>query len=464
MLDAPTKTRKMAKGGALRVAPGPRGHLLLGSLPDMQRSKDFLQFYCDAWRTYGDVVRIRVGPLVQHLITLPEHVKHILVTNKENYTKGLAIKKLRLSLGLGLFTSEGELWRRQRRLIQPPFTAKGVQPFSKVMTDTTERMLEKWQRNAERGQALDVNQEMMRLAMNIIGKAMLSIDVGDEATETAQAFTIVLEDIAHRASSILDVPMFIPTAANRRLAQATRTLDTFIYRIIGERRNRPDESQDLLTLLLNARDEEAGEGMDLKQLRDEVLTIFFAGHETTAQALTWSGYLLSQHPEAERKLHAELASVLGGRTPTIEDVSNLKYTTMVFQEAMRLYPPLWAFPRDAAADDEIGGYHIPKGSMMLLGTYLTHRHPAVWENPEVFDPERFSPERSEGRSNYAFYPFGAGPRMCIGNHFAMLEGQWVLATVAQHFRLKLAPGHSLEHSAVATLRPQHGMWMTLQRR
>lgn len=442
------------------IAPGPRGTVLLGSLPEMRRQGQ-IQFYLDAWRRFGDVVRLRLGPLTAHLIVQPEHIRHVLVANRDNYRKGIAYRKVELILGAGLFTSEGDLWRRQRRLMQPPFTPGGVKRFTGAITECSAQMLERWQTAAERGQEVDIQREMMRLTMSIIGKTMFSVDVHADAGVVGPAFSAVLEFAAARTVALLDVPLFIPTPMNRRFKEALRTLDAFIYGVIAERRGREDDQEDLLSLLLRARDEETGQGMSERQLRDEVLTIFFAGHETTAQALTWAWYLLSQHPAAERRLHTELATVLGGRAPTAQDLPGLTYTRMVIEEAMRLYPPVWMFARDAIAHDEIGGYHVPAGSMILMSQYLAHRHPAYWEHPEAFDPERFTPERSAGRPHYAYFPFGGGQRTCIGNHFAMLEAQLILATVAQRYRPRLAPGQAVEPVAVGTLRPRHGLWMTL---
>jgi cytochrome P450 len=441
-----------------RVAPGPAGSFLLGNLLTMNRQSP-LRFYRDCWQSYGDVVRVQAGPLVQHLLAHPDHIRHVLMDNRTNYHKGTAYRKLKLSLGEGLLTSEGDLWRRQRRLMQPPFAPRSLAPYVTAMTESTEQMLKIWRSYAIDGEALDINDEMMRLAMSIIGRTMFSIDVGDDAAAAGRAFTFVLEYIGSRTVSMLDVPLFVPTPANRQFKAALHTLETFIDGIIGERRANPDQHDDLLAHLLRARDETTGEGMSDKQIRDEVLTIFFAGHETTAQALTWAWYLLALNPRIDDRLYAEVAETLPNRPLTIDDVPRLPYTRMVVDETLRLYPPVWSFARDAIDDDVIGGYHIPAGSMVLMSQYITHRHPSFWSNPEEFDPERFAPGRSEGRPQFAYFPFGGGPRTCIGNHFALLESQIVVASIARRYRLELAPGQRVETNAGATLRPKGGLYM-----
>lgn len=448
----------------LRQAPGPRGRPIVGSLPALER-QGMLPFFLDLWRRYGDTVRVKMGPIVQHLVVDPADVHHVLVANHRNYVKGFGFRKLKLALGEGLFLSEGPLWQRQRRLMQPPFTSKGVLDFAAAMTRSTEVMLTRWEAAARDGQPLDVNQEMARLAMDIIAQTMFDFPIGDEAYETAEAFRYVLEFVSQRSLRIVDWPMFVPTPANRRFKRALAALDAFTGQMIAQRRRRADEApRDLLTMLIQARDEETGAGMSEQQLRDEVLTIFFAGHETTAQALTWTWYLLSRTPRVEQRLHDELESVLSGRLPTAADLPQLSYTRMVFEEAMRLYPPVLMLARDAIGPDELGGYEIPAGSMIVLSQYITHRHPRYWDEPDEFEPERFRPEAVAARPNYAYFPFGGGPRTCLGDKFAMLEGVLVLASVAQRYRLRLVKGHRVEPVSIGTLRPRYGMQMTLERR
>jgi cytochrome P450 len=330
------------------------------------------------------------------------------------------------------------------------------------MSEATVAMLERWQRTVPSDLPLDIPLEMMRLTQRIVGLALFSLDLSNEVDTVGHTFTAI-SPLISKYASLPFPPLWVPTPGNRRLLAGLNTLNTVVYAIIDERRTQPVDTNatDLLGMLLSAQDEETGEGMSDQQLRDEVLTLLLAGHETTATALTWTWYLLSQHPEVERRLHAELDTVLAGKLPTVEHLDALPYTRMVIQEAMRLYPPVFGLTRFAAASDEVGGYPLPANSMIFVSPYCTHRHPAFWQDPEVFDPERFTPERSAGRSRFAYFPFGGGPRQCIGNAFAMMEAQLVLATVAQHYSMRLVPDHPVEPQVLLTMRPRSGLPMTL---
>jgi cytochrome P450 len=445
-----------------RLAPGPRGGFTLGRAMEMKR-KGILQLYYDAWKQYGDVVRFQMGPMVMHTVILPEHVQYVLVKNAENYAKDATYDKLRIALGSGLLTAEGPLWQRQRRLMSPTYTPKAVTKFAIIMTDATDQMLSRWREPCHTGVLLPVNTEMMRLTMTVISQSVFGVDVGDSFAETGKALRFILEYASTRTMSFIDPPLWLPTPTNRKLKYSLNTIDNFIYNIIAERRKNPDPDY-LLTLLMQARDDETGEFMDEKQVRDEALITFFAGHETTAQLLTWTWYMLAKHPEVEEKLHAELSSVLGGRTPTVDDIPNLTYTRRIIDESLRLYSPVAITARDVVAGDEIGGYQIPAGSMAVIAPYLTHRHPDFWANPEKFDPDHFLPEQVSARPRYAYYPFGAGARICLGIHFALLEAVLVLAETAQHYRLHLPPGQEIHPVMVGTLRPDHELCMLLEAR
>jgi cytochrome P450 len=447
----------------LRKAPGPQGSLIFGSLLDMYR-RGMLDFYLDSWRQHGEMVRLRMGPIVQHLLLRPEHIRHVLLTNWKNYCKGIGFRKLKTYLGNGLFVSEGKLWQRQRRLMQPFFSQRAVTGFADLILDATEKMLHRLAAPAASGAALEIGAEMMRLTTSIIARAMFGFDLDGQAEEAGRAFNFVLAFMGARSLSMIDVPLWIPTPQNRRCNHALRTINTFVDAIIANRRANPGAAGDLLAMLLRVRDEETGQGMTDQQVREEMMTIFFAGHETTALALTWTWYLLSQHPEVEARLHDELDRTLNGRPPTVADLPQLPYTLMVLQESMRIYPPVCIFVRDAIDADEIGGYHIPARSMIVLCPYLVHRHPDFWPDPEKFDPERFTPEHCAARADYAYFPFGGGARVCIGKPLAMLETQLVLATVAQRYRLRLVPGHPVQPRMAGTLHPSHGMPMTLHPR
>jgi cytochrome P450 len=345
--------------------------------------------------------------------------------------------------------------------MQPAFHRKRLSTLSNVMTDATYAMLESWLGIAQRGEVLDAAQEMMRLTLRNVGLALLSRDLSNEMDRLGQAFATYRTLLMQYLYTPFP-PLSVPTPRNRRLQATIRVLDTIIEGIISERRKQHTATGDLLSLLLQARDEETGEGMTDRQVRDEVMTLLLAGHETTATALTWTWYLLSQHPMVEDRLHSELDDVLAGQPPAVEHLPRLPYTRMILEETLRLYPPTFSLSRRALVDDEIGGYALPAKSTILLCPYTTHRHPAFWQDPEVFDPERFHPERAAGRPHFAYFPFGGGPRQCIGNQFALMEAQLILASVAQRYRLRLAPKHRVEAEVVLTIRPRHGLPMTLQ--
>lgn len=424
---------------------------------------DIIQSYVDLWRTYGDVARLRVGPMVIHQFVRPEHIRHIMVTNAGNYPKGASHDKLRLALGNGLLTSDGPFWQRQRRLMQPTYTPRGVTRFADIMVDSTQEMLRRWRKPSQTGQTLSVNQEMMQLTMSVISRSMFNVDISKDFRQAGDALLGILEFASSRSMSFVDPPMWLPTRGNRRFKHALEALDAFLYGIIDERREQPP-GDDLLSMLMTVKDEDTGQMMTRENLRDEVLITFFAGHETTATLLTWTWYLLSRHPHVEEKLHAELTTVLNGRTPTVADIPNLVYTRMIIDEVLRLYSPVAIMARDPLEDDVIDGYQVPAGSLVTITPFLTHRHPEFWDNPEGFMPERFAPEIESKRPRYAYYPFGAGSRICLGQHFALLEGVLILADVAQRYRLQAVPGLHVQPEFMGTLRPCTNVLMTLHER
>ncbi len=439
-------------------APGPRYRTPFGMLAEFRRNP--LKFYLDAAK-FGDVVRIHMGLSCFHFVTHPDHIKYVLQDNAQNYGRSTLMNMLKSALGEGLLTSDGDVWRRQRRLAQPAFHRQRIGDFATIMTESTQTMLERWDTITAREQPLEVLAEMSRLTNLITGRALFSTDMGEEVAAMSAAQQVFLAHFNYRFEHVLAWPEWMPTPRNLRFRRAMRALDRVAYGIIEQRRKDPSERGDLLSMLMQARDEETGEGMSDTQLRDEVVTFMGAGSETTAVLLAWVWYLLSRHPEVDRKLRAELAAVLAGRTPTMADLPQLQYTRMVIEETLRLYPPAWGMSRSVRAEDEIAGYHIPANSIMVLNAYVTHRDPRFWENPEGFDPERFTPERSANRPRYAYFPFSGGPRQCIGNEFALMEATLVLAMVAQHYRLHLVPGHPVEPYPIFTLRPRYGVLMTL---
>jgi len=347
--------------------------------------------------------------------------------------------------------------------MQPAFHRQRLNAFGEIMADSSARVLERWDRGPA-GQRLEIDQEMMALTLQVAGRALFSRDLLGEARELGQAFTDLSEYMNYRMNNPFALPAFVPTRPNRKFRQAMRTVDGKIFAMIGERRRGGQPSDDLLAMLMEARDADTGQGMTDAQLRNEVAVMMFAGHETTSVTLTWACYLLSQNPEAEARLHAELDQVLGGRAPAIADLPRLPYTRAVIDETLRLYPPAFGITRQSIKADEFGGYRIPANSSLTLVFYNVHRDARFWSEPERFDPDRFTPERSAGRPPFAYLPFGAGPRQCIGNQFALTEAQLVLATLAQRYQLRLVPGHTVMPNPIFTLRTSHGLPMTAQRR
>ncbi len=446
---------------ARRIPPGPRGHWLLGHL--YERRADPLGLFRRGHERYGDVVRYRMGPLQVYQVSHPDDVKRVLVDNAQNYRKTWLMQRLRPILGNGLLLSEGDFWKRQRRLAQPAFHRERMAGLATAITRVVESALQRWEPLAETGQPFDLAAELTRLTLAITGRVLFSTDLSDSADEVGQAVTVALEESNRRALAALPLPLALPLPSHRRLQSAIQVLERVVLGLIDQRRRGAIRADDLLSLLMETRDADTGEGMSDAQLRDEVMTLVLAGHETTANALAWTFHLLQQHPEAGERLAHEVFSVLGERVPGLEDLPRLRYTARVFDEALRLYPPAWLFSRMALAEDELSGYTIPRGSIVVALPYVIHRHPAFWEHPEDFDPDRFLPERSGSRPRFAWLPFGGGQRLCIGNGLALMEGQLVLAMVARRYRFRLVPGHPVEPQALVTLRLRYGLRVTASR-
>lgn len=440
-----------------RIAPGPPGHFLFGNLREFRR--DVLGLVIESAATYGDVVRCRLGPQIVHLLSHPDHVEQVLQKRAVNYDKHTrSSAAIRAVTGESLLTCNGEAWKRQRRMDQPAFHHRQIISFAEKMMTATEVMLRSWQGRPE----LDLSSEMARLTYSIVGQTLFSFNTGEDAKTVEKAMRVILPHVFGRLGNPINWPGWLPTAANRRFRRSLAEVDEVVYRIIAQHRRAQAEGNpdaDLLSMLMSVRDSATGTGPDDSQLRNETITFLLAGHETTANALTWTFYLISRHPEVERRLLAELTDALDGRTPTLEDVSKLTYTKLVIQESMRLYPPIWIIERRVIQEDVIGGYTLPAGSAVVISPYALHRHPAFWDRPEEFDPSRF-----ESPAPAAYIPFGAGPRSCIGSEFAMLEAQLITAMVMQSFHFDLVPGHPVEPLPDITLRAKHGMRMTLHPR
>jgi cytochrome P450 len=439
--------------------PGPKRKPFIGHLLAFRR--DPLNFLVESARAHGDVVYFKFGPQPIFLINHPDYIRDVLVTHNRNFVKSRGLEMAKKFLGEGLLTSEGEFHRRQRRLAQPAFHHKRINAYSEVMADYAARTRERWRA----GDTLDVSQEMMRLTLAVVGKTLFDADVESEAKEIGEALTDIMQLFDRITTPFPWLLEKLPLPSNFRFAKAKHRLDATIYRIINEHRASGEDRGDLLSMLLLAQDEEGdGGSMTDSQLRDEAMTIFLAGHETTANALTWTWYLLSQHPEIETKLHAEIDSALGGNLPSAEDMAKLQYTEMVFAEAMRLYPPAWTVGRRALEDYRIDKYVAPSGSIILMSQYVMHHDARYYPDPFKFDPERWRPEARAARPKFSYFPFGGGPRVCIGEQFAWMEGVLLIATIAQHWKLRLAEGQIVEMKPMITLRPRYGMRMKLERR
>lgn len=424
------------------------------------RNKGPLSFLLTLTQEYGDVVQYSsaYGPI--HLVNHPHYVGHVF--QDKNYSR---TRLLSLALGDGLITSEGAYWRSQRRLAQPAFHHQFISKFDALVTDAAIAMLRRWHAIAGTDQPVEVPTEMMRLTLGIIGNALFGVDLSGEAQILAEAITTIVEDLGRMGRTLFGSEYNVSPMRDRQFKTAMEIVDRIVYSIIDKRRRENNQAGDLLSRLLCGRDEETGEALSDRQLRDEAVTMLVAGHETTANMLAWTWYLLSEHPSIERRLQTELATVLEGRVPSFQDLPKLHYNRMVLQESLRLYPPVWFIsPRTPLADDVIGGYLIPANSRVVVSPYAMHRHLSYWQNPEQFDPERFSPERSKGRPHYAFCPFGGGHHLCLGNNLAMMEGELILATIVQRYQLRLCAGHPVEPDPLVTLRHRYGLPMTLHAR
>ena len=442
------------------AAPKPRGPKnlpLLGNLPAF-RSKP-IEFLMAAARDYGDLPYFRLGPYDTYLVNHPDFVRDILVTNQANFTKSRALQRAKILLGQGLLTAEGQFHLRQRRLVQPAFHRDRLAGYAAVMSEYAVRCRDRW----HAGATLDISDEMMRLTLSVVGKTLFSADVESEAPEIGEALTTVIKMFRMLMMPFSEYLDKLPLPSIRRFEKARDRLDQTIYGLIRERRKSGEDSGDLLSMLLLAQDEESdGGSMTDTQVRDEALTLFLAGHETTANALTWTWYLLSQNPESEARLHQELDSALDGRVPALADLTNLRYTEMVLAEAMRLYPPAWAIGRMSKEPFQLGGIAIAAKSICILSPFVT-QHDARWfPDPERFDPGRWTPEAREARPKFSYFPFGGGARVCIGERFAWMEGVLLLATLAQKWKLRLDPAQRVATLPLITLRTKYGMKMRVE--
>jgi cytochrome P450 len=451
---------------------GPR--LAMPRLPERPLSLfQFLRVLRDnSLATYGaeaytaDILERRLFWKRTFFVNNPGAIKHVLVDNAGNYHKTEITRRLlEPGLGRGLLTSEGETWRRHRRIMAPAFDHRSIVGYSPIMTEIAERLIADWDARPA-GTEIDIAAAMMHATLHIISRTMFASDSKEIVDIVEKGVGRYQTEVRPGLADLLEIPAWLSRLGTfRRPERIFSEFDRAIDRLLAAREQRKEaQSKDLLARLIAARDEETGGGMTTEEVRNQVVTIFMAGHETTALALTWTWYLLSQHPAVEASLQGELEVVLGGRPPRHDDLAELRLTRMIIEESMRLYPPAHTLSRAAIGNDEILGRHVPKGAQILIVPWLLHRNPRLWAEPERFDPGRFAAEQVASRHRFAYIPFGAGPRVCIGSAFALTEAMLILATVAQRYRLRLKPGFPVEPQGLITLRPRHGMWMILERR
>ncbi|MDX2162336.1 MAG: cytochrome P450 [bacterium] len=448
---------------AVRPIPGRRSRIKIDVINQV-RALGFLDFAAYMWRTYGDLSMVELGPRKLVFAIHPDQVRHINVTNRQNYDKLGSYENVRkYLLGDGLLTSTGETWRRQRKLMSPFYTPQGIESYTQIMLEDGQKLVERWRTKARDGEEVELSQEMMIVTASIILRAMFTMETDEQIVALKHAVETLIGQAGQRQYTLITLPLWVPTRRNTTYLRAREQVHSFINGIIAQRRAADPATYppDLLSKLLLAQDDETGATMADHIVRDESITTFFAGHETTARTLTYAFYALAANPEAEARLHEELDRVLGDEPPTLEALKRLPYTLRVIKETLRLYPPAPVYTRDAVADDVIDGMRVEGGSAMMLVPYLTHRHPDFWDQPEVFDPDRWEPEQEKARHPYAFHPFASGQRICIGSNFSLLESHILLAMLARDFRPRLRDGHQVRWEMRGTLNAANGVPVTL---
>ena len=438
--------------GSSSKAPGPKGLAFVKSLLDFYR--DPIHLFDRLHKQYGDVVRLEGLGYCAHLIIQPEQIKHVLQDNARNYHLGAVFDETTKVVGRGLTTNNGQSWLKQRRMVQSAFNHQYVDEYGKVIISTAESILQQWRAHLQQGHELEINAETQVINLQILGKLLFSVDFKN-GDPFLKALAIARKVSIDRVRSVIKLPV------SPGFDKAVQTLNEFTYQQITQRRN-GNAPNDILSLLMGAQYGQIGVGMTDEELHDEIMTLFFAAYEDVANALAWTWYLLAQNPAAESKLRTEIQTVLGERLPTAADLRNLPYLSMLMDEVLRIYPTTWSLLRDAVGDDEIGGFHIPAKSMIILDLHLTHRLPQYWNDPERFDPERFLPERSAGRPRFAYFPFGGGPRQCIGNELALMEIKMILVRMLQLYRFELVSKSPMQMNALSSLQPRGGVWVKVK--
>ena len=434
--------------------PGPKPHFVIGNIP--LASRDPLALLSGWAREFGDIFHYRAGWVHVYFLNHPALIESVLVNQNQNFTQEHVVRNSRWFLGDGLVTSEGAHWLRQRRLSQPAFHRERIASYAQTITDYAQPMLARW----KDGDMLDVHGEMMHLTVKIVAKVLFNVEVAKDCETISSSLNALMQQASGGRMMLPPILRYLLLPVYLPLWRAVRQLDEIVYAIIAQRRKEGDAG-DLLSMLLAAHDED-GSSMTDQQLRDEAMTFLLAGHETTALALSWTWFLLSQHPEAEQRLHAELKQVLDGRSPTAADLPRLSFTESVVKESMRLYPPVWGMGRSPTRPCEIGGYRVNPGASVVMSQWVMHRDPRYFADPERFDPARWSTDSVQKLPKFVYFPFGAGPRVCIGAGFAMMEATLLLASIAQKFRLRLVEGHPIVPLPGFTLRPKHGIRMQIE--
>ena len=444
-----------------QLPPTPKEHWLFGSA--YYFATDAIPFLIKNCPNYNGIFRVTSRFKKVMIVHHPDYIKYVLQDNNRNYVKSFGYEVLKMLLGNGLLTSEGEFWKKQRRLIQPAFSRERLASLTKIMTDCVEELMNDLEKKCGKG-SFNIQKEMMAFALNVVARSLFSSDVKDLISQVGDNMDVANEAAIDRIRDPFRLPPWVPTLKNVREKRAIQSLDKIIMKIIDDRRKTNVEREDLMGMLMAAQDEETGERMDDRQLRDEAMTLFLAGHETTALALTWLCYCLHKNPEVERKVFEEARQTLNGRIPGHGDFQKLDYTRQVIEEGMRLYPPAWMVGRKALEDDEIGGFRVPKGYNLLMPTFIVHRDPQWWDEPEKFKPERFEKEKVKDRHRFAYFPFGGGQRLCVGNNFAIMEMMLAVSMLIQKFHFRLADGFEPGIDPLITLRPKGGMMMEVEKR
>ena len=446
-----------ARAQPRRIPPGPPRSATPGLLREL--ASDRLGLMNLAAARYGDAARVAVGPKTLYIFNHPDYAKHVLADNAANYHKGIGLVQAKRAIGDGLLTSDGPLWRKQRKMIQPVFQAKRIAQQAEVIAAEAGQLVERLQRHAGAG-PLDITQEMTGLTLGVLGQALLDADLSAYAG-VGHSFEAVQDQAMFEMVTLGMVPMWVPLPKQLRFRKARENLERVVDGLVADRLARGSGGDDVMSRLIESTQQESDPQVGKQRMRDELVTLLLAGHETTASTLSWTFFLLDKHPKIWQRLHDEAVEVLGDRPPEYEDLHRLTYTSMVIEEVMRLYPPVWILTRQAQADDEIGGYRVPAGADVLVCPYILHRHPAFWLNAEKFDPDRFAPSGQPARHRYAYLPFGAGPRVCVGSNLGMMEAVFVLAMVARELRLSSIPGRTAVPEPMLSLRVRGGLPMTV---